>query len=356
MDKIYFSVIGAGWRSRIFFRLAKEMPELFGVTEVVARNPKTAKEIQEKWGYKVVSDISELKNIGEFTILSLPQQTLPSVIKECNDKGFFVLAETFEVDDVTVLNDFYKSIKNPQLVQIAEQYAFQPMHSVRLQLIKEGVIGDVTQAIISSGHGYHGTSLLRRYLGKTFENCSIKGKLFNGKVVQGPGRAGYPEKEILIDEEQQSAFLDYGDSMGFYYFTWEQYFSRIRRPHLLIRGTHGEISNATIRTLADFKTPVEYDIIREMNGNNEMPNDLGLAGLTAANKWCYLNKYANFSLSDDEIAVATALENMAIYVRGGKPAYSLEEGLQDQYLSIMIKESFKTAGEITTTTQSFAKK
>ncbi len=355
MKKIYFSVVGAGWRTKIFFRLAKELPDLFSITGVVVRNPETAKKIKEKWGFKVVEDIVGLEDAGEFTILSLPQDVLPEYIKIFNERELFILSETFEMSNTAVLNDFYQSIKNPKLVQIAEQYAFQPAHAARLKLIEQGELGGITQAIVSSGHGYHGMSLVRKYLNKTFENCKIKGKLFSDRVVRGPGRNGYPPREEIINEEQHFATLDYGESIAFYYFSFEQYFSRIRQANTLIRGTHGEISNYNVRTLLNHNTPIEYCMIREVSGINETPNEIGLIGITAAKEWCYKSKYPLVSLSDDEIAVATVIEKMAVYVRGGKPVYTLEEGLQDQYLSLMIKESFKIQGEIQTEYQSFAK-
>ncbi len=355
MKKIHFSIVGAGWRSNYFFKLAKELPDLFSVSGVVVRDEKKALHIKETWGFPVANDINNLKNTGEFIVLCLPQNVMPSFIQDCNKKEYYVLAETFEMNNVQALNDFYASIEKPELVQIAEQYTLQPMHHARLNLIKKGEIGDIQQAIISSGHGYHGTSLIRNYLGKTFENCTVRGKIFNGKVIKGPGRNGYPEKEELVTENQVIATLDFGDSIGMHYFTSEQYFSKIRKPNILIRGTHGEIQNDTVRSLIDFKTPIEYPLIRETQGFNEFPSSYGLIGITGAKDWVYKNAYVKTSISDDEIAVATELEKMAVYVRGGKVFYSLEEGLQDQYLSLLIKESITTNTDIDSKTQSFAK-
>lgn len=65
----------------------------------------------------------------------------------------------------------------------------------------------MTQAQISVGHGYHGVSLLRKYLGVGFENCVIRAWEFANPIVEGPGRAGYPEKEQIIQDRQQFACL-----------------------------------------------------------------------------------------------------------------------------------------------------
>lgn len=164
MEKIKFSLVGAGWRSAFYFRIAKELPNLFEIAMVVEANEESAKEVGNKWGFTVVRSIQELtkENSGSFVVLSLPQYILPQVIKELTDREFYVLTESFEMDSVELLNEFYQSLKNPHLIQVSEQYANQPMHYARLNIIKEGKIGEVMQAYISSGHGYHGVSLIRK--------------------------------------------------------------------------------------------------------------------------------------------------------------------------------------------------
>jgi hypothetical protein len=54
-------------------------------------------------------------------------------------------------------------------------------------------------------------------------------------------------------------------------------------------------------------------------------------------------------LSDDEIAVASCLLGMDVYVDGGPDMYSLAEASQDQYLSLMIEQAI-SSGEVGVTT------
>ena len=84
----------------------------------------------------------------------------------------------------------------------------------------------MTQAQVSVGHGYHGVSLLRKYLDVGFENCEIRAWEFVNPIVEGPGRAGYPDKERIIRDRQQFAVLDFGGKWGVFDFTEEQYFSK----------------------------------------------------------------------------------------------------------------------------------
>ena len=52
---------------------------------------------------------------------------------------------------------------------------------------------------------------------------------------------------------------------------------------------------------------------------------------------------------DDEIAIATLLEQMARWVRGEAPEpYPLAEGVQDQQIALAIEEAADTDATVTT--------
>jgi hypothetical protein len=61
-------------------------------------------------------------------------------------------------------------------------------------------------------------------------------------------------------------------------------------------------------------------------------------------------------LTDDEIAVASCLEKMDQYAHTDQDFYSLAEGSQDHYLSLMIDEAVKTGAKIRTESQPWALK
>lgn len=352
-----FAIVGAGWRSEFFLKVAQELPELFHVCIVVEPDSKRAEYIQKKWGVLIVSNMDEIKAKAapEFLVLCLPSGILPDMTKQATDKGFHVLTETFAAESTEAIEEYYRSVKNSALIQISEQYWFHPVHTARLNLIHSGVLGEVSQAQISVGHGYHGISLLRKYLGVGFDNCRITGKYFKNKIVKGPGRAGYPEKEEIVENCQQFAVFDFGDKWGVFDFTEEQYFSGIRKPRILIRGERGELSNNEVRYLLDYKTPVEYGLYRIASGTDGSMEPPHIVGITAADKWYYKNPYGDARLSDDEIAVATVMEKMSRYVKGGEAFYSLEEGCQDQYLALMMKQAMETEKSVETQTQIWRK-
>lgn len=345
MDKISFGIIGAGWRSQFFFRIGEELKDIFEISAVVEPNPEQAVFIRRKWNIEVLSDIEMLKTCGkriDFLVLCLPPAILPRIAEQLTGMGYYILVETFAMDSVEELTQYYKRIEYPKRIQISEQYWLRPAQTAHFRLLDEGRIGTVTQARISIGHGYHGISLLRKYLSIGFEPCSIHGWEFKNAVVEGPGRQGYPEEERLAEEKQQLAVFTFGNKWGLFDFTEEQYFSGIRKLKLLIRGERGELDQDGIRYLKDYRTPVELPFLRVDSGKDGSMGVPGIETISAGADQVYRNPFGGIRLSDDEIAIATVLKKMGEYVRGGESFYSFEEGCQDQYLDILMKEAMQT--------------
>jgi predicted dehydrogenase len=237
-------------------------------------------------------------------------------------------------------------------VQVAEQYAFQPLHAARLQLAQSGKLGKISQAHISVAHDYHGINLIRRFLGVGFENCTITAQAFTSSVIQGPGRDGPPGSEALEHEQHVTARFDFGDRLGVYDFAyWSPYFSWIRSQRLLVQGTRGEIHDETVRYLEDFRTPIQFDLRRVDTGHAGNLEGHHHVGVLAGSEWVYRNPFVPARLSDDEIAVAACLQGMSDCVAGGSGFYGLPDASQDHYLSLMMQRALETGGPVTTTSQ-----
>lgn len=72
-------------------------------------------------------------------------------------------------------------------------------------------------------------------------------------------------------------------------------------------------------------------------------------------QWVYQNPFVPARLSDDEIAVATCLQKMASFVKGGPSFYSLSEACQDHYLGMLIEEAIKTGETVFAVRQPWTK-
>jgi predicted dehydrogenase len=351
MKPIVFGLIGGGWRSQFYLRIARELPELFKVGGMVIRDKTKGKELEEKWGVKTFPTIDSLiENVTfSFVVISVPSSVTPELLVELTNRDIPVLAETPPAPDLESLIRLNQQISNDHMVQVAEQFAFQPKNASLLSIVESGKIGSVRQVQISVAHGYHGISLMRKLLGISYDNAVIHAYPFVSPLVNGPNRQGPPKKEAFVQSEQTIATFHFDDKLGIYDFTGDQYFSLVRSPRLLIRGEKGEINNNQISYLKEFDTPIYLDLKRVDAGENGNLEGYYHKGFLIGEDWTYRNPFIPGRLTDEEIAIATCLEKMDSYVKGGPSFYSLGEASQDQYLSLMINKAVESKSILHTT-------
>ena len=62
---IKFGIIGAGWRSKFYLRIAMLVPEIFSVSGIYIRNPEKRIEFSKKYDVNMISYGSELNMIKD---------------------------------------------------------------------------------------------------------------------------------------------------------------------------------------------------------------------------------------------------------------------------------------------------
>lgn len=356
MDRIVFGIVGGGWRADFYLRIAQAIPGRFAVTAMLVRDEEKGKALEAKWGVKTYRNLDGFVKHGDFgfAVVSIPRRAAPSYIQGLTQHGIPVLTETPPANELQDLIELHQSLGKQAKVQVAEQYLFQPMHAARIAFARSGKLGEISQVQISAAHGYHGISLIRQLLGIGFENAEIRGQRFESPLVQGPDRSGPPREEAIKISVQDIVTLRFGNKLALFDFTGDQYFSWIRKNRILVRGHKGEMTDEEIRYLEDYRTPVYSEFRRVDTGHNGNLEGYSHKGVLAGNDWVYCNPFFPGRLSDDEIAVATSLEKMGVYVQGGPSFYGLAEAMQDHYLSLMMAQAIETGKVVTTTTQPWA--
>lgn len=353
MESCRFGIIGGGWRAEFFLRVARALPERFVVGGMLVRDADKGRGIEEAWGVPTVRTLDALldSDYGSFVVISVPWPTTPLMARELAERGVPALAETPPAPDLEGLRDLHELTARGARVQVAEQYNFQPLHAARLALARSGKLARISQAQVSAAHGYHGVSLIRALLGVRYEPCTIQARAFVSPLLAGPGRSGPPAEHRVVDSRQVIAQIDWGDRLGVFDFTGDQYFSWVRSPRVLVRGERGEIVDERVSYLEDYRTPVYLDLKRVDAGLAGNLEGYYHVGILAGSEWVYRNPFAPGRLTDDEIAVATCLEKMAAYAAGGPSFYSLAEASHDHYLGMLIEQAARSGQAVTTEAQ-----
>src|SRR6266851_1450024 len=107
MNPYRFAIVGAGWRTEFFLRIAAAIPERFRLEGLVVRDAAKGQRLTKQWGHATYRTVPEL-------------------------------------------------------------FTRQPHHAARLAAVWQGRIGAAHKAYVSVCHGYHGASLIRHFLGVGF--------------------------------------------------------------------------------------------------------------------------------------------------------------------------------------------
>jgi hypothetical protein len=335
---IDFAIIGSGWRSEFYLRVAQALPDRFHVAGLVTRDAGKGAAITARWGIATWRDVGAMLRAVKpaLIVVSVSPAAALSVIRELADLDQAILTETPPATTHEGLEELLELARAGARIQVAEQCGFQPLQAARLAVIASGRLGDPTFAHLSYYHGYHATGLLRRFLGVGLAPAAVTARAFEADIVEGPGRDGWPKRERIVRSRQVRAELDFGGKLASYDFTGDQYFSPIRSVGALIRGARGELHDLDLRYLVDFKTPVHVPLLRQDAGGTGNLEGLWHKGYLAGAEWIYRNPFPGARLSDDEIAIATLLAGMRAYVEQGREIYSLQDGIRDQQLSLAI--------------------
>ena len=352
-----FGVVGSGWRSAFFLRLARSAPDRFRATGVVTRSAERGAEITSEWGVPSFRSVAELlaAEAPDFVIPSVPWPVTPEVTREAVGLGARVLAETPPAPDLPGLRALWADVGDSGLVQVAEQYLLMPGHAARLAVVKEGIVGEPTSVQVSSTHLYHAVSMIRGLLGVGFEPAVVSARSFTAPLADPLTPDGWTGDSTPKDVSTTLATLDFGGRMGLYDFTDNQWWNPLRTRRIVVRGSLGELVDDHVVRLVDPTTPVESQLVRRQTGIDLNLEGFDLDHISFDGRVVYRNPFQGARLSEDDIGVASLLERTGAWARGeGPEPYPLAEGLQDHLISLAIEESVATGRDVTTTTEAWA--
>ena len=356
MTKI--AIIGAGWRSEFFIRIAQLLPEKFEIVGVVARKDEVRSALAERFGVQTYSSISQLlsKNKPDYAISSVSWDSNPGVVEELVSAGVYVLCETPPAPTLEGLQKLWAAVGSSEMVQVAEQYLSLPGHSARLAITKSGVIGNVSSLELSSTHGYHAVSIMRGFLQSGFEPTTITTRQFEAPLVDPLSRNGFNADLSPKNAKTTISLIDFGSGKsGVYNFVDNQWHNQLRHRRIVVRGSRGEIVDDSVIRLIEGPAITTSRIERYQLGYDLNLDGYDTEHLSFDGKVVFKNPFTGLRFMDEEIAIATLMAQMADWINGNaKAPYPLNEACQDHLVSLAIDESIALGKSVTTAKQDWA--
>ncbi len=361
------AIIGTAKRSDYLYGpLLRSLPNDVELVSVWGRSVESAKRLGKSLETPWYTDIGQL--IGE----TAPEIGIVSVNYYANGKiglmavehGLHVLLETpiahklYEADAIIEAAEA-KGVK----IEVAEQFHRRPLEQIKLKLIGAGIFGDVYASFNDfAGHGYHGVSVLRSYLGFDTRPIQVTGLVREYDLMPHWSRLG--QSRTARTEMQEHGMIAFeGGKSGFYHWTSVGYDSALRwwrssrflaekgmgisigvgldvQERLSLMAPGGEMprfitierrwervdGGALVAMVAHTGDP-DLPIVRWDNPLSSLPQGHGV------------------QRHDDDIGVAGCLLSLLDAVRNGtEPTYGPHQGRQDQEIVLALRLSSLDGG------------
>ena len=328
MAKLRFIVVGSGWRSLFYWRIAQALPERFELCAMLCRTEEKAEKMHREYGVPVSTSAEQCSALHpDLVVVAVNKASIAAVSTEWLARGFAVLCETPAALEEDALRALWQLHRQGAKLQVAEQYWLYPTLAKRLAAAGSGALGPVHFARLSVAHGYHGASLARRFLGVGQQPVKITGRRWTDRVVETDSRWGVVKNGSVVEKDLQQHTLEFaGGATAFLDFCGVQYHSFLRSTHTSVQGERGELYDDTLRCLDEAGEPV----CRQLAPVQE---PLVLEAQQAG-------------LNEDETAIACYLHRMQDYLAGGAEVYPLAEALQDAYLSLLMEQALQQPGRV----------
>jgi predicted dehydrogenase len=354
MSPLRFAVVGSGWRAEFFVRVARLLPDRFTCVGVVTRDAERGAWVEREWGVPAVRSIGDVR--PELVVTATPWPVTPHAVTEAVGLGLRVLAETPPAPDAEGLRALWAAVGASGLVQVAEHSPFMPMHQARIAAVESGLIGRPTSVQVSSTHLYHAVGLIRALLGVGRGPVVVRSSKFTAPLVDPMTRDGFTGRGEAIDRSTILATLDFGDGRSALYdFTDNQWHNPLRTNRIVVRGTHGELTDDAVTRWVDERTITTSTFHRWQTGIEQNLDGWDTQHISLDGRVLWRNPFEGTRLADDDVAVATLLERCAAWVHDeGPEPYPLADGSQDHLVGLAIEESARTGAPVTAGPEAWA--
>jgi predicted dehydrogenase len=248
-------------------------------------------------------------------------------------------------------------------IEIAEQFHRRPLEQIKLALLASGLFGRVYTAFNDfAGHGYHGVSVLRSYLGFDAKPVQVTGAVRKFDLAAHWSRLA--DTRGPRSETQEHGLFEFDDGrLGVFQWTSVGYDSALRwwrssrflaeKGMGITVGVGLDVQEWLTLLSPGGEAPRFVTVERRWERNDggaliamvAHTGDPDLPIVTWQNPFRPAQKGHGAQWHDDEIGVAGCLLSLVQAVRsGGEPSYGPQQGRLDQELILALRQSSQEGG------------
>lgn len=345
MEKIRFAVIGSGWRSLFYLRIARALPEIFEVACVKVRNEEKKRFIQDNYGFNVVmSDEQVFALRPDFCVIAVFKAELSEVSRYYLEHGMSVLCETPLTLDAAKLESFKKFLSGGNYhFMTAEQYYLYPRYAALIKVLDSGIIGNRNFLRMGICHEYHGFSLARRILGSKGFFKPVFAKRQEYQIRQTYTRYERFTDQSMKKNHREVVYYESEDGRVMLEdFTPECYRSPIRPVSFNVEGEKGSCRDFVFYYLDDSNdvhtVPLEVESRKVHREDiNPVQQDIEVVDrITFNGETVFESRFPGAVLSEDEYAIACVMQNMKRCSEGKGEAYPFELSCLDAENTLLL--------------------
>jgi len=361
------AIIGTGKRSDYLYGpLIAGMPDEVELVGIWGRSAESARRLGESLGKPWYTDLDKLirDTAPQIGIVSVKYAANGEVALAAVEAGLNILTETPIAHDLKQADAIIAAAKQRGLkIEVSEQFHRRPHEQVKLKLIESGLFGRVHTSFSDfAGHGYHGISVMRSYLGFDAKPIQVTGIVRDFPLGAHWSRLGNTTGPRT--ETQEHGIVEFeGGQIGIFHWTSVGYDSALRwwRSSRFLAENGMGIS---IGTALDFDDRLslaapggEAPLFVQVERRYERVDGGALVGVYAhtgvpslpvvswESPFRPTQQGHGVQWHDDEIGVAGCLLSLVNAVRNNtEPTYGPVQARMDQELILAIRQSSLEGG------------
>ena len=232
MHPLRVAIIGTAKRSDYLYGpLLRALPNEVELVSVWGRSEESARRLGQSLEAPAYTDMDKLmrETAPEIGIVSVGYHANGEVGLMALQAGLHVLLETPIAHKLSEADAIIVAARERGLkIEIAEQFHRRPLEQIKLKLIGSGLFGRVHTAFNDfAGHGYHGVSVLRSYLGFDAKPIQVSGAVRQYDLA--PHWSRLAETRGPRTETQEHGLIEFeGGQVGIFHWTNVGYDSALR--------------------------------------------------------------------------------------------------------------------------------